>query len=332
MTSTPLALKFFVSVLMITIGVVALVQIFTARREAHAREHYPPSGQFVDVDGVKIHMSVEGQGADIVLIHGASGSLRDFSFSLVNQLSDSYRVISIDRPGLGWSDRADGHGGILQARAESPKTQAQLLQEAAAKAGADKPIIVGHSFGGAVALAWALEHPDEIAGLVLLGAVSNPWPGTLGAYYRANSTLVGSGIFIPLISAFTPQRVINDTTSSIFAPQVPPDGYLQHFGPEMTLRRAAMRANVQQVNTLRPHIVEMSEQYRHINLPVEIIHGTEDTTVPIDIHSIPLSRQIPGAVLTPLAGVGHMPHHAAPNAVLAAIDRVAKRAGLRESD
>jgi pimeloyl-ACP methyl ester carboxylesterase len=64
-------------------------------------------------------------------------------------------------------------------------------------------------------------------------------------------------------------------------------------------------------------------------MPVEIVHGTADDVVPIHIHSEPLANQIPGAVLTRLDGIGHMPHHSAPEAVKAAIHRAAARAGLR---
>ena len=112
-------------------------------------------------------------------------------------------------------------------------------------------------------------------------------------------------------------------------PQNVPDGYIAHFGPELTLRRTTMRANAQQVNSLRPYVVEIKERYPGLNLPVEILHGTEDTIVPLAIHSEPLSRQIPGAVLTRMEGIGHTPHHADPQAVVDAIDRVAARAGLR---
>ena len=90
-----------------------------------------------------------------------------------------------------------------------------------------------------------------------------------------------------------------------------------------------MRANAQQVNRLRPHVVEMSARYPTLPMPVEIVHGTADTIVPLQIHSEPLSKQIPGAVLTRLEGIGHMPHHADPQAVSDAIDRAAARAGLR---
>lgn len=329
MTSTPLAIKLAAVCALVLLALVALVQILAAKREADARAAYPPSGQMIDVDGSNIHIKSQGQGPDIVVIHGASGSLRDFTFNLVDKLSPRYRVTSVDRPGLGWSDRASGYGGVFSKQGESPVLQARLLRAAVSASGVQNPVVVGHSYGGAVALAWALEHPDDTAALVLLGAASNPWPGTLGPFYQANATLFGRLMIIPALTAFAPQSIIDDTTAGIFAPQPAPEGYLSHFGPEMTLRRPTMRANVQQVNSLRPHIVEMSKVYPTLRLPVEILHGTEDTTVPMDIHSDPLSRQIPGAVLTKLQGVGHMPHHADPDAVLAAIDRAAARADLR---
>jgi hypothetical protein len=73
-------------------------------REAAAEAAYPPTGAFLTVDGLRLHYEVKGQGPDLVMIHGASGSLRDLTFSLRDRLTDRYRVIVIDRPGLGHSD------------------------------------------------------------------------------------------------------------------------------------------------------------------------------------------------------------------------------------
>ena len=72
----------------------------------------------------------------------------------------------------------------------------------------------------------------------------------------------------------------------------------------------------------------MAPRYGTLTLPVEIVHGTADRVVPIDVHAEVLLQQVPSAHLTRLEGVGHMPHHAAPEAVVAAIDRAARRAGL----
>jgi pimeloyl-ACP methyl ester carboxylesterase len=82
------------------------------------------------------------------------------------------------------------------------------------------------------------------------------------------------------------------------------------------------------VNALRAEVVEMSRLYGTLTMPIEIVHGDADTIVPAAVHSIPLSALAPGANLTLLPGVGHMPHHAAPEAVLAAIDRARVRARL----
>ena len=329
MILTPLAVKTIVSVALIAAIGVAVIQWRAGTREADAREAYPPSGQFIDVDGTKIHLKIDGQGPDIVLIHGASGSLRDYTFDLANRLSETHRVIAIDRPGMGWSERPDGYGGAWSVAHEPPGLQARLLQQAADAVGVTNPVVVGHSFGGAIALAWAIERPQETASLVLLAGVANPWPGKLGWLYRINATRFGSLIVIPVITALTPRSVIQDTLGEIFAPQRPPEGYLAHFGPEMTLRRSVLRANAQQVNNLKPHIREMVAQYGSLTMPVEILHGDADKTVPIDIHAEPLATQLPNAVLTRLPGIGHMPHHADVQATLAAVSRVERRAGLR---
>jgi pimeloyl-ACP methyl ester carboxylesterase len=58
---------------------------------------------------------------------------------------------------------------------------------------------------------------------------------------------------------------------------------------------------------------------------VELVHGTEDTIVPLAIHSGPLSKLLPNVSLTVIPGAGHMPHHAHADVVIEAIDRAALR-------
>jgi pimeloyl-ACP methyl ester carboxylesterase len=132
------------------------------RREAAAERAFPPEGQFVEVSGGRrVHAVVRGHGPDLVLLHGASGNTRDFTFSFVDRVSDRYRVIVFDRPGHGYTDRADP-----ASYADSPAAQAAMLHEAAMALGAPRPIVLGHSYGGAVAMAWGLDHgPAVRAGL-----------------------------------------------------------------------------------------------------------------------------------------------------------------------
>jgi len=301
----------------------------TAERRAAAEEAaHPPSGQFVEVMGTHVHAHVTGTGPDVVLIHGAFGSLRDFTFDLSRRLSDRYRVIALDRPGLGYTGRTSpAYAHAFAASAESPAEQAALLAAAARTLGAENPIVVGHSMGGIVAMAWALDH--DPAAVVMLAGVALPWPGDLGWIYQVNGTVLGGGLVAPLLSAFAPETRLRDAVRATFAPQPMPEGYADHIGAYMPVRLPAFRANARQVNMLRPHVVEMQARYPALTLPIEILHGEADTTVPIAVHSGPLSRLIPSANLTILPGIGHMPHHADPEAAIAAIDRAVARAGLR---
>jgi pimeloyl-ACP methyl ester carboxylesterase len=287
-----------------------------------AEARYPPTGPLIEVGGTAVHAHVEGSGPDVILIHGASGNTRDFTFDLVGRLGAKYRVTAFDRPGL-------GHTGRLPGWVESPAEQAALLDAAADRLGLGPAVLVGHSYGAAVAMAWALERPARVAAVVSLAGAVHPWEGGLGAWYGLASSLLGGLTLVPLVAALAPRSLAERTVAAIFAPQPVPAGYLSHVGVDLTLRPDTLRANARQVMALKPHVEAMAARYPGLAVPVEILHGDIDTIVPLDIHSRPLARLAPGARLTVLPGVGHMPHHADPGAVVAAIDRAAGRAGLR---
>ena len=308
-----------------SIGIAALGLTAATAWRLHARNSaalsaHPPTGQIVMVDDAAVHLQVQGTGPDLVLIHGASGNLRDFTFSLIDDLSASYRVIALDRPGLGHSDP-------LPAGDYTVASQAARLRKAVAQLGVKNPIVLGQSYGSAVALSWALQ--EQPAALVLVAGVSMPWPGTLDPWYRVTSTTLGRATLVPLASAFVPESYVRSAVGAVFAPQAAPSGYLDHLGIDLTLRRQALAANVAQINSLRPQVVEMSRSYAKLDLPIELIHGDADTIVPLKVHSGPFVELVPQARLTVLPGAGHMPHHTHKDSVIAAIDRAAARAGLR---
>lgn len=299
------------------LGVWAKARINEARAEAA----FPPEGHLLQVNGHQVHAVVTGEGPDLVLIHGSSGSTRDMTFQLAPALADRYRVFVFDRPGLGYSDPVSETGATLS-------EQAALLSAAARQLGAEQPIVVGHSYGGAVALTWAVNHPDQISGLVALSAASHPWDTGLSTYYKVLSHPILGRILIPLITAFVGEARVEKELEAVFAPDPVPDGYMAHFGPEMTLRRSSMRANALQRRNLLDEIEALAPRYPEIAVPTEILHGNLDTAVGLRIHSIPLSEAIPGSQLDILDDHGHMIQHAAPQAVIDAIDRTARRAGL----
>ncbi len=274
-------------------------------------------GQFVEVMGTRVHAVVRGQGPDLVLIHGASGSTRDFTFDLVEPLSRNFRVIAFDRPGLGYSDDI-GPKGL------SPLVQADVLRAAAEKLSVRRPIVLGHSYGGAVAMAWALRDPGGPRGLVIVSGATMPWPGGLGPWYAITSSQFGGATVVPLVAAYAPLSRADDAVGMIFSPEAVPPGYVEYVGAGLSLRRDQLRTNARQVNSLKAHLEVMEPNYPQLAMPFEILHGTADTIVPATVHGIPLSKRVRNARLTLIDGAGHMPHHTHSDQVIAAIRRLSR--------
>lgn len=315
----------FAALLAAAAALTGTTQLFAYRREARAAKLYPPEGEDVEVEGIRLHVEVLGPKAgdapDLVLIHGSSGNTRDFTHSLAPELARRYRVFVVDRPGLGWSDpHPEGKGLAVQAR---------LIQAAVAQLGAKMPIVLGQSYGGAVALAWAATLPGTLAAVVPVSAVSHPWETGIGRFYQVMSHPLGQALLIPLLTAFLPRRVIVNEINKVFAPHPAPEGYAEHFGPELMVRRSALRANARQIGVLLDEVRALSARWAEIEVPIEAVHGDADQTVSPVIHSERLAAENPGVTLTILPGQGHMPHHLARDEVIAAIDRAALRARLK---
>lgn len=302
------------SLLIAALGLAGVTHWRASAREAAALAAHPPTGQFITVDGLRLHYEISGTGPDLVLIHGASGSLRDLTYGLRDRLTDRYRVTVVDRPGLGHSDPLPEVSLAAQARA---------IKAGLARIGVQDPVIVGQSYGGAVALAWALQGGPRA--LVLVGSPSMPWPGKLDPWYRLTSTAIGRALVVPLASAFVPHSYVSSATAGVFAPDPVPKGYEAWLGTPLILRRDALATNTAQINALRAELVTMQQRYPTVTLPIELVHGTADTIVPLAIHSGPLSTLLPNATLTTINGAGHMPHHSHTQTVIDAIDRAALR-------
>lgn len=310
--------------LLVLLGAVAT--LWKARQqEAAAEARHPPQGQLLDVEGHQVHAVVMGDGPDLVLIHGASGNTRDMTFRLAPALAQHFRVIVLDRPGLGYTDRINRTGATIT-------QQAALLSGAARQLGAERPLVVGQSYGGAVALAWAVTQPDRLSGLVSISGASHPWDTGLSTYYKVLSHPWIGPLVIPLLTAWVPDRVVEDNLAEVFAPQPVPEGYAAHFGTGLTLRRHSLRANALQRANLLGEIEALTPRYPGIDTPIEIVHGDADTTVSPEIHARRLVEDVDGAHLKVLPGIGHMPQHVAVADVVAACLRAAERAGLEVSD
>lgn len=321
---SPLAIAVTLFTLVGLAGCATLVDSRADRRETLWMTEFPPVGQFVEVEGHRVHLLVTGRSRgsapEVVLIHGANGNLRDFTFDLVERLEGDFRVIAVDRPGLGYSDswgEADN----------DPALQARVLRDAVAQLGVRRPIVVGHSYGGAVALAWGLQAPRDTAALVLLAGASEPWEGDLTFWYNLNDTVLG-GPARTLVAAFAPESAVEAALANVFAPEAVPEGYGDHIGAGLSLRRESQETNNRQVNSLLPYVTAMQPRYPSLRMPIELLHGDADETVPVEVHARRFIREVPSARLTEIPGAGHMLHHTHPEAAVAVIREARRRAGL----
>lgn len=286
-------------------------------RAVAAETLYPPLGAIIDVGAQKVHATDQGSGRPVIMIHGASGNVRDFTFDLTGPLSQRYRTIAMDRPGFGYSTRAD------DPEAWRPAAQAAQLRAAAKSMGVEKPILVGHSWGASVALAWALDAPDDVSGVVAVSGAMMPW-GTLA---NVASSLGFNDLIVGYYNRSITRRAesggIEDFVKRAFRPQSPPDGYIDYIGGPLAVREKTVAANGADLANTQNALRELSARYGELNVPLEVMHGDRDWLLGFDQHALGVTEAAPNVHLTRLPGVGHMAHHARPDVLSEAIDRIA---------
>jgi len=311
---------FYLLVLMVFFSVLAATTSFgVARLEAA----HPPTGQFVEVQGVRLHVAVLGLERDapgaepaIVLIHGASGNLEDMRLALGEKLASSHRVILIDRPGHGWSSRPE-RGDYA-----SPARQAELVAGALEQLGVRRAILVGHSWGGAFATAYALAFPERTAGLVLLSAPTHPWPANPGWYNKLVLFPYIGPLFLRTCVYPLGLLLVGGASRTVFEPQAVPADYLRRAAIRLVLRPKTFYSNALDLTLLESFITAQVPRYVDLQTPTVIISGERDTMVSPQINARALAAVLPRAKLVLLKNIGHMPHHAAPEVVAAAVDEL----------
>ena len=177
------------AVLVIAAALVAGYFVFATRRiAARAEKAVPPSGKFIDIDGNRIHYAEAGAGRPIVFIHGLGAQFHQFEHPLFDRLSGDFHLVALDRPGSGYSVRAAGASAGLS-------EQARIVVRLIEQLGLQRPLLVGHSLGGMVALTVAIEHPDAISGLALLSPYTHyqrrGGAGLCGAAHRSSPGSAG---------------------------------------------------------------------------------------------------------------------------------------------
>lgn len=284
----------------------------------NAEKRAPLIGERVDVGGIAMHALTAGprdsEKPPVVLIHGASVNLRDMKVALGDGLSKDRFVVMVDRPGRGYSERPEN--------AHELKTQAATIKGVVDALGVKNPIIVGQSFGGAVALRYALEYQEEMSGLVLLAPVSHEWPGGVDWHNHAATTPGAGFLFRRLIIPAYGALVAKDAVEASFAPNEPPENYYGRAGVALLFRAGDFKANATDIIHLKDEIRAQQSRYRELAIPVAVATGTSDDTVSPEIHSKTLAEEIDGASLTLFPETGHALHHARSDEIIGLINQI----------
>jgi pimeloyl-ACP methyl ester carboxylesterase len=188
--------------------------------------------------------------------------------------------------------------------------------------GISEAVIVGHSFGGAIAASFALDHPELTAGLVFLAPATHPWPGGVSWYYDLASVPLIGHLFAHTLALPAGLTRLESGSACVFAPNPKPDDYVGATAPALVLRPEAFRHNAVDVANLKAYVTRVSPRYREIKAPTVIVTGDSDSVVLAHIHSEGLARDIEGAELVWIRNLGHKPDHVATGLAIRAIERV----------
>ncbi len=289
-----------------------------------ARVH-PPRGRRIDVGGLRQHvveLSPNDASADampLVLLHGAGCNLEDMRLALGERLAARHRVILLDRPGQGWSESRGR-------RLSSPTAQAAVLCAVLDYLGVARALFVGHSWSGALALTFALDQRQRAAGLVLLSPPTHPQLRHMTRLYRALAAPLAGWLFAHTFALPFSAIALASGIRTAFTPQAPPRHYLKRSAAFLLLRPAAFLANARDMADLQAFLARQVPRYRELAVLTVIVQGDSDRVVLTERHATALAAAASGAKLVVLPGVGHMPHHAATDRVVAAIEELAAKA------
>jgi pimeloyl-ACP methyl ester carboxylesterase len=278
----------------------------------------PQRDQYITIEGAKIHYVEAGSGQAVVLLHGNDGTLQDFTMSLFDQLATKYRTVTFDRPGHGESE-SPKHADV------TPATQGRILHKLMKELGITHPLLVAHSWSGALALSYALEYPDDLCGIVMLSgmAYETKEGAAKPSYYAVKVPLFGTAVAI--LYKFTGHKDVEKQLRQAFTPDSPPQPYMDQFVSSL-FRVSQLKAAARDEIALNPSLKGMSPNYGKIAVPVVIICGDQDKTVAPAQHSYPLHKAIPHSHLIVVKDAGHELQFTRPQEVINAIDLAVEKA------
>lgn len=265
---------------------------------------HPPSGDFTTVGGVALHYHLTGpQDAPTVLVlHGASGNLHEPKLALAEAFAD-YRVLWLDRPGLGWSERPQGGGDW------TPEREAALIADLLTALEIDQVAVVGHSWGAAISMRLMMDHPERIRGGVLIAPALRAHVGDAAFYNHLTGWPVVGALLTRIVVPTVGPGSLDSGSASAFHPVQPPENYVEDVRLRLILRPDAWRANAADMARVNISLEEQESRYHEIAQPVIIVASHGDTVIYTNRHSVPVAEALPRGELRLIEGEGHNPHH-----------------------
>jgi pimeloyl-ACP methyl ester carboxylesterase len=305
-----------VLLLAVLIGGLAWFAASTARKVEAA---LPPRGQFMDIDGERMHyVDTSGAGPAIVMIHGLGGNLLHFDYALAGRLAGEFRLILVDRPGSGYSTRADGADATLTA-------QAAAIAKLIGALGLTRPLVVGHSLGGAISLALALDHPGRVGGLALIAPLTHPQEEVSPVF---QPLVIRSRLTRNLIAwtLATPMGLRRGAAvlKEVFAPEAVVPDFPLRAGGILGLRPQAFRAASSDIVAINDVLPGYVSRYPSLDKPIGILFGTGDRLLDYRKHGQAMQASCPALDLELIDG-GHMLPMTAADRCAELIRRIAAR-------
>ena len=274
---------------------------------------------FITVEQLRVRYIESGMGAPVVMIHGNAGSVEDFNFGAVDLLSANYHVIAVDRPGHGLSDRPNGKRASVQ-------YQARLLHDVLLSLGVSQPVLVGHSWGAALALCYALQYPGNISGLVLVAPSAYPDRGESRFLQAMTKLPVMGDVALVAGRPIVGKHLLRTTLERAFYPQPVPRGYVD-LAVASWLGRKQLRAYLEDESGLNQSLTQMINRYRTIVVPTVIITGDHDQIVSAKDNAYRLQAVMPNAQLITLRDTGHEIPQTHPQSIYTAVSLIRNGTG-----
>jgi pimeloyl-ACP methyl ester carboxylesterase len=271
--------------------------------------YFPYPTRLLDTPYGRMSVFDEGHGEAIVLVHGLVGNFTHYKY-IAPALVERFRVIGVDLPGCGGSERAVDRYTVGRC--------AYALLSAMTQLGVDRATLVGHSAGGQVVARAAATDPRRADRVVLLnpsGLSSYPLPLRLAARYVLHPRLVARllGASVERILNFVFHRK-NSFTTQFLRDQM---SYADHA---LTPREQMLLDMGKVFRDLGPELLEASvvRHAEHLTMPVLVVWGDRDRLVPVGRVRAAVAG-IPGARLHIIEDCGHIPMVETPDETLDAI-------------